>query len=194
MKKTLNFLFEVMSTRFINRSWARFYTPEFENLAEHAYSVSWIALTLALLEQKGDPAKIAIMALLHDAGEIRASDADYVNREFMTRDEEGGMGRLLLNLEDNEKLKEFYEEYEKRESIESKIVKDADNLSVDFELYIQYKTKGNQLFLSKKNTRKYVYENKLYTETARKLWKAIHEEQVDPYRWITIESEKLIKR
>ena len=79
--------------------------------------------------------------------------------------------------------KEFHalwEEYEKRESLESKIVKDADNLDVDFELAEQA-TGGNALKELWKDNRRFVAKEKLYTKTAKQIFDQL--ETANPHEW-----------
>jgi 5'-deoxynucleotidase YfbR-like HD superfamily hydrolase len=74
----------------------------------------------------------------------------------------------------------LWEEYEARESIESKIVKDADNLDVDFELAEQA-TQGSTLKEVKRETRQFVSENKLYTKTAKAMFDQL--QSANPHDW-----------
>jgi 5'-deoxynucleotidase YfbR-like HD superfamily hydrolase len=86
-------------------------------------------------------------------------------------------------LEDTSLAKEFLdilEEYEKRESIEAKIVKDADNLDVDMELREQA---ANGVVLAEvfSPKRQHVAKTKLYTDTAREIYAAMQENS--PHDW-----------
>lgn len=79
--------------------------------------------------------------------------------------------------------KEFYElweEYETRTSLEAKIVKDADNLDVDFELAEQA-AKGSQLKKEKQEMRNFVAKEKLYTQTAKEMFAQLAE--ANPHNW-----------
>lgn len=178
-------MFEIGALRLIPRQWHRFHTPDFQNLTEHHYRVTWLALIIASREKKGDTEKIMKMALVHDVAESRTGDVDYLARQYVERNEEKAIADIL---EDTSLEKEFLElirEYETRESIESKIVKDADNLDVDLDLREQA-ANGNQLERLWKEMRDHVGENKLYTPTARKLQKEIR--QSDPNDWHVLSS------
>ena len=74
------------------------------------------------------------MALVHDISEIRSVDTEYISRQYTTRHEEEAVRDTLGGT----CLQDYYmalaEEVEARETIESKIVKDADTLDCDFEI------------------------------------------------------------
>jgi hypothetical protein len=71
-------------------------------------------------------------------------------------------------------------DYEDRDSIEAKIVKDADNLDVDMELK-ELDEQGSKLPAKWATNRKLVRDEKLYTESAKKIWDAI--QTSDPSSW-----------
>jgi 5'-deoxynucleotidase YfbR-like HD superfamily hydrolase len=78
---------------------------------------------------------------------------------------------------------EFYaiwEEYEKRECLEAKIVKDADNLDVDFELAEQA-SGGSTLQEQWKDMRQSIADRKLYTETAKQMFEQL--KTANPHNW-----------
>ncbi|HEY1835706.1 MAG TPA: HD domain-containing protein [Candidatus Saccharimonadales bacterium] len=180
LEQDVNFLFEMGNIRHIQRMWQRFNTPQLANLAEHHFRVFWIALVIASREGNADTGKIAKMAILHDIAESRTGDVDLLSRQYVERNEELGIQDIL---EGTELEKEFYalwQEYEARDSLEAKIVKDADNLDVDFELTEQAAT-GSTLSANTHETREFVAANKLYTKTARELYSQLKE--ANPHAW-----------
>lgn len=176
----INFLFEMGNIRLIDRMWRRFHTTNFANLADHHFRVFWIAMAIAAHEKDVDTGKVAKMALVHDIAESRAGDVDYLSRQYVERNEELAIKDMLAGTGLENEFLELWEEYEKRESIESKIVKDADNLDVDFELAEQA-AQGSQLQAVKSAMRQSVAENKLYTETAKKMFEQLKE--TGPHDW-----------
>jgi len=56
-KRDIEFLFEMGNIRLVQRTWRRFYTPEFANLAEHHFRMFWIAMIIAAREGKVDTGK-----------------------------------------------------------------------------------------------------------------------------------------
>ena len=87
------------------------------------------------------------------------------------------MGTVLNDLREK-----TLEEYEKRETIEAKIVKDADNLDIDIELK-ELEERGSQMPKKFAWNRRMVRDEKLYTQSARDLWDAI--QTSDPASWHT---------
>lgn len=75
---------------------------------------------------------------------------------------------------------ETWKEYEERNCIEAKIVKDADNIDVDLELKEQ-EAQGHTLRSIWKDMRKKVTYKNLYTKTAKKIWEEI--QTSNPHDW-----------
>ena len=180
MKRDMEFLYEVGTLRFINRSWVQFLSPNFANLAEHHFRVMWLALMIAAKEGLQDTEKVVKMALVHDIAESRAGDVHYVSRQYTERNEELGIKDMLADTALEEEFLSLWQEYEDRQSMEAKIVKDADNLDIDFELSEQ-SAMGNTVGESFHDARKQVSQNKLYTETAQAIWQEIQDS--DPHDW-----------
>lgn len=179
-QRDLEFLYEIGSLRFIPRSWKRFLNPDFENLAEHHLRVIWIALTIAKREGAKDTEKLMKMALVHDITESRTGDVDYLSRQYVVRNEQLGIEDILKDTTLEAEFLELWHEYENRESLEAKIVKDADNLSVDFELKEQEFHGLNAKSLFQQRLREKI-KKRYYTETAKQMFDAIHSS--NPHDW-----------
>lgn len=180
LKPDVNFLFEMGSIRFIDRMWRRFLKDDFANLAEHHFRMFWIAMVIAANEKDVDTGKIAKMVLVHDIAESRAGDVDYLARQYVERNEELAMKDMLGGTSLEKEFYSLWEEYEARTSLEAKIVKDADNLDVDFELAEQA-SKGSPLRGHWSENRKFVASEKLYTDTAKKLFEQLAGS--NPHEW-----------
>lgn len=180
MRRDLEFLYEIGTLRFIKRTWVQFLSPDFANLADHHFRVMWIALSIAKQEGIEDTEKILKMALVHDIAESRTGDVHYISRQYTECDDELGIKDMLAGTVLEKEFLALWREYEDRDSIEAKIVKDADNIDVDMELREQ-RSMGNDVGGSFIDSRKKVSETKLYTETAKKIWKDIQES--DPHDW-----------
>lgn len=179
LKRDIEFLYEIGSIRFIDRTWKQF-LPNVQNLTEHHFRVAWIALTLAKMEGKGDTGKIVKMALIHDISESRTGDVNYLQRQYVKRDEEQGIKDVLEGTVLGEEFIKLWKEYEYKKTIEAQIVKDADNLDSDFEIQ-EAKSQGNKLVASWKEIRQSVSTKRLYTKSAKKLWKAL--QTANPNDW-----------
>lgn len=166
MRRDVELIYELGMIRHMPRQWNRFGGIPFANLADHHFRVAWIALALAKYEG-GNQEKILKMALIHDIAESRTNDVDYISRQYTERNEELAAKDMLEGTKLSDDMLQILHEYEERESLESRIVKDADNLDVDFELSEQA---ANGVDIGKiwGDNRKNVVRKTLYTETAKK--------------------------
>ncbi len=180
IKPDINFLFEMGSIRFISRMWQRFLNGDFANLAEHHFRMFWIAMVIASREGNVDTGKIAKMVLIHDIAESRAGDVDYLARQYVERNEELAIHDMLAGSSLETEFLSLWEEYETRETLESRIVKDADNLDVDFELAEQA-SKGLTLKNLWEEPRAFVAKEKLYTKTAKEIFNQLID--ANPHEW-----------
>jgi putative hydrolase of HD superfamily len=180
MKRDLELLYEVGALRLMPRQWSRFLTPDFANLADHHFRVIWLALVIAAREGAGDTGKIIKMALMHDIAESRTGDVDYLARQYVERNETKAFADMLEGTSLEKEFIELYKEYEQRKSIESRIVKDADNLDVDLELREQG-ARGNVLGRELKGQREWVGNTRFYTKAGKQLHKEVW--QSNPHDW-----------
>lgn len=103
---------------------------EVESVAEHTFRVALIGAMLAHLDG-ADPARTALLCLLHDLPETRIGDIPSVGKKYLSISEDvdvagdqlrglpSGIAALLHNLA---------LEYRERETHEAKLAKDADRL------------------------------------------------------------------
>jgi putative hydrolase of HD superfamily len=184
MKRDLEFLYEVGALRLVPRQWHRFQMPGVADLADHHFRVMWIALVIAAAETKTgakiNTEKMLKMALAHDIAESRTGDVDYLARQYVKRDEELSLLDMFKDTILNDEFISLTTEYEERECIEAKIIKDADNLDVDLELREQ-SARGNKLPDDWQNNRDFVGRNKLFTKTAKKMYEDIRTS--NPHDW-----------
>lgn len=179
IKRDIELLYEVGCMRFIVRQWRQFLNADFQNNTEHSFRVMWLALVIAKMEKVKSIDKILQMALIHDISESRSGDLHYVSRQYSSRNEKMAITDVMKGTSLEGELVDLWDEYEKRETIEAQIVKDADNLDVDLELQEQ-KSKGYDLMNYWIKMRKQVY-TKLYTTSAKKIWKEI--QASNPHAW-----------
>ncbi len=159
--------------------WRQHFGMDVANDLEHTIRVVWLALILGRMEKAKSEEKIIKMALLHDIAETRTSDHGHVHKSYVTSDEEKAAHDIFAGttLQDFEKL---LHEYKLRESLESRIVKDADNLDVDFELR-ELAEKGSMLPHKWLKGRKVIRDKKLYTKSAKKVWDLL--QKADSASW-----------
>ena len=173
-KRDIELLFEVGTFRHLDRIWKQFLNPDVANNAEHTFRVAWIALTLAKYENVKDHGKILKMALVHDLPESRCGDVHYLSRQYVKRNEDLAVEDMFKDSIHESEFRNIWREYEDRKSIESKIVKDADNLDVEFELRELFKQGHTVGSIWKQQRKKNVYP-KLYTQSAGKIWNEVND-------------------
>ncbi|HUD45033.1 MAG TPA: HD domain-containing protein [Patescibacteria group bacterium] len=127
-KAIVNFLFEVGILSKTPRSGFHFLGSGKQSVAEHTNRTVYAGYVLALLEGDVDMGKVLQMCLLHDLAEARTSDLNYVHQKYVSADEKHAMNDLASTLPFGKDLLGILQEYSKRESKESIIAKDADNL------------------------------------------------------------------
>ena len=128
LHKIADFLYEAGILAKTPRSGFFFLGSGEQSVAEHVNRVCYIAYCLAKMNGTVDVGKVVQIALFHDISESRISDLNYVHQKYTERLEDKAHQDLVDSLPFGEDVKELIDEYEERESVESLIVKDADNL------------------------------------------------------------------
>ena len=178
-KRDIEFLFELGSLRNMDRGWKQHLGVECANDLEHTMRVLWLALILARRHGGCDESLVMKMALTHDLCETRVSDHSYIQKVYVHADEERALKDTLkdTSLEDFELIQD---QYEQRECIEAKIVKDADNLDVELEIK-ELIERGHQLPKRWAVFRQMVHDEKLHTQVAKDFWQEVQD--ADPADW-----------
>ena len=174
--RDLEFLYEIGSLRNIPRAWIQHLGVPCASNLEHMMRVVFLALLIARREGKGDQDLIMKMALVHDLAETRTADLAYVHKVYSQTDDLRAAHDLFAGTSFVD-LEGIHTLYKKRDSIEAKIVKDADNLDVDLELK-EFEEQGHKLPGKWAKMRKFVRDKKLYTKTAKKLWDELQRSNV----------------
>ena len=183
-EKLANFLFEIGSLRKINRSHRQtlLTNDDSDNIASHSYRVAVISIFLAQMEQV-DVGRVVLMALSHDWPETRSGDHNWVHKRHVA----------INTLEIIQAQAQTYsfpsltttiEEYEKRQSRESMVAKDADTLD-QLLLLKEYEWQGNKeatLWLTgKSKKRPYAWLERLHLESSKQLGRSIYD--TNPSDW-----------
>lgn len=170
-RRDAEFLYEIGTLRHIARTWSQFGEPSFANVAEHSFRVMWIAIILAKRE-KADVGKVAQLALLHDVSETRTGDQNYLSSQYVKKRDVEALVSIFSKTSLESEAGLLAAEYEARETLEAKIVKDADTLDCDFELE-ELAARGSSLPEKLKETRSKA-SGKLHTKSARLLLKELY--------------------
>jgi len=127
MDNMLKLLFEVGSLKRVTRTHCQtLHTSDWvDNIATHSFRVAFIAYYLAVLEG-ANPMICMCMGVVHDLTETRCGDQNWVHKRYVAVNEEQIVIDQLSDLSGG--LLELAQEYHARESLESKVTKDADRL------------------------------------------------------------------
>jgi putative hydrolases of HD superfamily len=138
-----DFLFEIGTMRKVLRMHRQTLLTDdmSDNIATHSFRVAMLGWILAKKEG-ADPYKVVMMCLLHDMGEARSNDHNWVHKRYVTVHEDQIMDEQLGTLPDQE-LATIAREYEMRETKEAVIAKDADLLDQVL-LLREYEWQGNK--------------------------------------------------
>lgn len=164
MEALVNFLFEVGMLKKTPRTGYQFLGSGQESVAEHSFRTTIIGYILSLRESGVDPMKTTLMCLFHDLHEARTGDHNYVNKRYITIDEESAVRDLAQRLSFGDSIIALTEEFNASRSREARIARDADQIDLILEL------KG-QLDLGNKYAKEWLSYavKRLQTENAREL-------------------------
>jgi putative hydrolase of HD superfamily len=134
MKALINFLFEVGMLKKTPRTGYQFLGSGQESVAEHSFLTAVLGYMLSRHESEADPLKTVLMCLFHDLHEARTGDQNYVNKRYVRVDEDKAMKDLAQGLPFGDELISLTREFNRGESLEAGISKDADQLALIVEL------------------------------------------------------------
>ncbi len=182
--KVANFLYEIGTMRKLMRVHRQVLLTDdmSDSIASHSYRVAMISWFLAK-EEGADLYKTVMMALIHDMAEARSNDHNWVHKRYVKIFEEEIDEEQFGSLPYPD-LKELIDEYQKRESKEAVLAKEADSLD-QILLLREYEWAGNKeadLWLYSGPQKKIKRQlERLKTKTARMLGEAIY--TANPSDW-----------
>lgn len=183
-QKIVDFVFEVGTLRKLARIHRQTLLTDdlSDNIASHSYRASIIGWHLAKMEG-ADPYKTTMMCLLHDIPETRSGDHNWVHKKYVKIFDDEIVKDQMGSLPFRE-LEDLTAEYNKRESREAIIAKDADLLDQIF-LLREYEWQGNKeaaIWLQGKDGKKgNAQDLNLRSESAKSIAKVIFTQ--DPSAW-----------
>lgn len=130
--------------------WAQRGVPEGENVAAHTFGVAYTTLVLAeLVEEEVDLGRALAMALLHDLPEGLITDIPSPALRFLSRELKAGMELAALReiSEEtplHEKFDAWWQELAENESVEARLVHDADRIDLFLQALIFEEQTGNR--------------------------------------------------
>ncbi|PKN67760.1 MAG: phosphohydrolase [Deltaproteobacteria bacterium HGW-Deltaproteobacteria-12] len=143
MDSIADFLFEVGMLSKTPRSGYQFLGSGKESVAEHILRTIFVGYTLCKLDPALDEFRVLKMCTLHDLPEARTGDMNYVNKKYVAADEEKAVRELTEHLSFGSEIKEFIDEFNRKETKESLAVRDADQIAFILQLK-EYSDLGNK--------------------------------------------------
>jgi len=134
MKNIVNLLFKARILKDIPRSGYHFLGAGKESVAEHSFSVSFIAFVMSQMEPDVDALKLIAMCLVHDLPEAKTGDLNYVQKKYVTVDENKAVEDITRNLPFGSSLADLINEFNAGRSLEAKLAHDADQLALILDL------------------------------------------------------------
>ncbi|MFZ2587142.1 MAG: HD domain-containing protein [Alphaproteobacteria bacterium] len=156
------------------------YTTGAPSVAAHMHRVAIVALMLARAEG-AHVEKVLLMALVHDAPETRTGDPNPFQKPFVKTDD---IGAAHVQFDDTSlaDMVELLEEYEARETLEAKVVKDADMLVAELEMCELTARGHTEPGCPISMSERLAIRPKLRTKTAQTMYDAIH--ATSPFGWL----------
>ena len=141
----VDYLFEAGTLKRLPRTgWLNAGIKHPETIAEHSHRTALLGAILAVMEG-ADPARVALMGVLHDTQETRVGDIAYIGRRYLkaadnrdvTADQTAGAPPAVRDT-----LAAVVDEIETGETLEARVHRDADKLECLFQA-IEYREQGN---------------------------------------------------
>ncbi len=129
-KRLAQSLFEAAMLKRLERTGYAYLGSGQENIAAHSFGVSFCALVLAKLVPEADELKLLKMAILHDFLEARTGDLNSVNKLYDTVNEDKAAQEAFSGLPQAEEWLALWREYRQGQSLEARLVHDADQLDL----------------------------------------------------------------
>jgi putative hydrolases of HD superfamily len=130
MKNLANFLFEVGMLKRTPRSGHQFLGSGSESVAEHICRVIFIGYALAKLDGGADETKLLKMCFLHDLHEARTGDMNYMNKKYVSVDEDKALRDLCDTLPFGDEILQVTGEFNSLQTREALLAYDADQIEL----------------------------------------------------------------
>ena len=176
MDSIADFLFEMGMLCKTPRSGYQFLGSGRESVAEHVLRTVYTGYALCKLNPSLNELRVLKMCVLHDLPEARTGDMNYVNKKYVRVDEAKAVRELTENLSFGDDIRQAIDEFNAKETPESRIARDADQIA----LILQLKEYGD---LGNKYSEEWIEYalQRLCTEEGKKLAACII--QTDSSRW-----------
>jgi putative hydrolase of HD superfamily len=131
MSQFAKYLHEVGMLNDTPRSGFAFLGAGEQSVAEHIFRMTHVAFLLARMsETKIDELRLLRLVMFHDLPEARTADHNYVNRRYVTEDLDTLLADGAREWAYGDEIVEYIREFEKGETPEARLAKDADQLEL----------------------------------------------------------------
>ena len=134
MKRIVHLLFEARSLKQLTRSGYQFLGTGRESVAEHSFTTTVIAYVMGQTNPDVDRGRLVTMSLLHDLPEARIGDLNYVQKFYVQADEAAAIDEMSDGLPFGDDIRGLIDEFNRGESREARLARDADQLAFLVEL------------------------------------------------------------
>lgn len=132
--RIVEFLYEAGMLKKTPRTGYQFLGSGSESVAEHSFRATILGYVLATMENGADIDKTVRMCLFHDLPEARTGDHNYVNKKYVTVNEEKAIRDQTRDLPFAGDIVNLTREFRAATTLEARIAKDADQLDLILEL------------------------------------------------------------
>lgn len=129
----VNLMHEVTMLAKTPRSGFAFLGSGKQSVAEHSFGVAWIGYILGELCPNTKPLnreRLILLCLVHDLLEARTGDLNYVNKKYVSVDEEAAAQAVRQDYPCGHFLYDALKEYREGKTLESQLAHDADQLEL----------------------------------------------------------------
>ena len=123
-----DFIYEVGILSRTPRSGLWFLGTGAQSVAEHLLRTTYITYILCYMNPKANRERAILMALVHDLGEARTSDLNWIHQKYGRLAEAQAISDIAGTVPFGKEIQKLFIEEQKRETLEAKLVKEADNI------------------------------------------------------------------
>lgn len=105
-----------------------------ESVADHSFRTAVIGYVLASMDPHVDRDRVILMCLFHDFPETRTGDHNYVNKKYVVVDEAKAVQDQMDGLPFGGEVSELIAEFNRQQTDEARMARDADQLDLVLEL------------------------------------------------------------
>ena len=127
-------LFEAKILKKIPRSGFHFLGAGKESVAEHVFITTFIAYIMSKIMPDVDALRLITMCLVHDLTEARTGDLNYVQKKYVSAEENRALKDAIRDIPFGDSLVDLINEFHEGKSAEAELAHDADQLALILEL------------------------------------------------------------